>query len=184
MTKKPEIKENAFDMGIAGTSGAVSTVPGFGTFSSPSNRQSPDSFVRSRTLGSHSNTANSATNSADFSGEIDQIYNKPVTPSPDEVITGMKYELQRMIKQDKGKAKEIVIQNLKKDPHYYGKLNMLNINDKEMMKQEPAKQDQMQERIKVLNQMIESKAKKAPTPTSYLDALKDTRDKKNDRYKK
>lgn len=184
MSKEKSIEENAFDMGIAGNSGAMSVVPGYGTETSPNITQDPDSFVRNRTLGSNSNTADKASNGTDWNSEINKIYNKSVTPSPDEVVTGLKYELQKMIKKDKGRAKNIVLQNLKKDPHYYGKLNMLNINDKEMMNSEPTKQNQMNERIKVLNQMIESKSKKNPTPASFLDALNDTKKKRNDRYKR
>jgi hypothetical protein len=189
MSDKKKLKENAFDMGIAGTTGAMDYAGGgWGTFASPDVRQNPASFVKSRSIGSNSNTATGtpATNT-DNNAEINKIYNKEVTPSPDEVMTGLKYELQNMIKKDKGKAKEIVLNNLKRDPHYYGKLGMLNIDDKEMMNTDSKKQtaeEQMNERIKLLNQMAAARIKKAETPQSIKDALKETREKRDLRYRR
>jgi len=176
-------KENAFDMGIAGTTGAMDYSAGFGTPASPDVSQDPAEFTKSKSLGNHSNTAASAPSSpTDNNAAIDQIYSKEVTPSPDEVITGLKYELQNMIKKDKARAKELVLNNLKQDPHYYGKLGMLNIDDKEMMKVNPTPAEQMNERIKLLNQMMEAKTKKTPTPQSIKDALADTKARKVARY--
>ncbi len=188
--KKPTspVKENAFDMGIAGTTGALDYAAGFGTPASPDMSQDPSAFMGGKTLGSHSNTAASApAQPMDMDQEVDAIYSKPVTPSPDEVMTGLKYELHNMVKKDKGRAKGMVITNLKKDPHYYAKLGMLNIDDKEMMKEEAEKptksESQMMERVKLLNQMLEAKGKKAETPQSIKDALAETREKKSQRYK-
>lgn len=180
-------KENAFDMGIAGTTGAMDYSTGFGTFASPDASQNPAAFLNSKALGSHSNTAASApAQPMDVNATVDQIYSKEVTPSPDEVKAGLDYELHNMTKKDKGKAKELVLGNLKKDPHYYGKLKMLNIDDEEMMKEntEPMSksEEQMMERVKLLNQMMESKGKKAETPQSIKDALAETRAKKAQRY--
>lgn len=187
MSEKQPTKENAFDMGIAGTTGAMDYSTGFGTFASPDARQNPAAFLNSKALGSHSNTATSApAQPMDVNAEVDQIYSKEVTPTPDEVKAGLDYELHNMIKKDKGKAKELVLANLKKDPHYYGKLKMLNIDDKEMMKESTDKptvaEQQMIERMKLLNQMLEAKGKKAETPQSIKDALADTRAKKTQRY--
>lgn len=182
MNKVPK-KENAFDMGIAGTTGAMDYSIGFGTPVSPDISQSPAEFVNSKTIGSHSNTtAGVPASGEDNSKDIAQIYNKSDTPSPDEVISGIKHELQGMVKKDKSVAKKTVLANLKKDPHFYGKLNMLNINDKEMMKTNPTPDEQMQERINILNKMLEAKGKKAETPQSIKDALKDTKTKKEQRY--
>lgn len=174
-------------MGIAGTTGAMDYSVGLGTWQSPNNRQDPSSFTGKKAIGSHSNTATDAPSSpSDLDKDIEKIYSKPVTPSPDEVMTGMKYELHNMIKQDKAKAKELVIANLKKDPHYYGKLGMLNIDDKNMMKESTddltKSEKQMMERVKLLNQMLESKGKKAETPQSIKDALAETKAKKSQRY--
>lgn len=196
---KMPVKENTFDMGIAGGTGAISTAPGWGTFASPEVSQNPANFATSdnnKALGSHSNTATGtpASGSA-LDIDVDQIYSKGITPSPDEVMTGLKYEMQNMIKKDKARAKEIVLGNLKQDPHYYGKLHMWNIDDKDMMNVQPATQprsdgptmteseEQMNERIKVLNQMMEAKGKKAETPQSFKDALAETRAKRDAQYK-
>lgn len=181
---KTSKKENAFDMGIAGTAGAMDYSVGFGTPASPDISQSPAEFVNNKTIGSHSNTAAGVpAPGADNDKDIAQIYNKSDTPTPDEVIAGIKYELQGMIKKDKSVAKKTVLANLKKDPHYYGKLHMLNIDDKEMMKTTtPTSEEQMQERINILNKMLEAKGKKAETPQTIKDALKDTKTKKEQRY--
>lgn len=189
MSKKmtvTELTENAFDMGIAGTTGAMDYSTGYGTPASPDVSQNPGAFVNNKALGSHSNTATSApARPMDTDAAIDQIYSKPVTPSPDEVMTGMKHELHNMIKKDKGRAKELVLANLKKDPHFYGNLGMLNINDKDMMKESTEKptksEEQMMERMKLLNQMLEAKGKKE-TPQTIKDALAETRAKKAQRY--
>lgn len=174
-------------MGIAGTAGAMDYSVGLGTWQSPDNRQNSAEFVNSKTLGNHSNTATNAPASpVDINAEIDKIYSQEVTPSPDEVMTGLQYELKNMIKKDKGRAREMVISNLKKDPHFYGKLGMLNIDDKEMMKESTEKmttsEQQMVERINVLNQMMAAKGKKAETPQSIKDALAETKAKKAQRY--
>jgi len=187
MSDKKPTKENSFDMGIAGTAGAMDYSAGFGTPASPDNSQDPSAFVGSKTLGNHSNTAASApAQPEDMNAAIDQIYSKEVTPSPDEVMTGMKHELHSMTKKDKGKAKELVVANLRKDPHFYGKLKMMNIDDKDMMKESTEKptksEEQMLERIKVLQQMVEAKGRKDPPPPSYLDALKETKAKRDARY--
>ena len=188
MSEKQPIEENDYDMAQAGNAGSIGYGTGYGTFASPNVSQDPASFVGSKTLGSHSNTAASAPASASASdAAINQIYSKEVTPSPDEVITGLKYELQNMIKKDKARAKEIVLNNLRQDPHFYGKLGMWNINDKEMMNVNPPQstpEDQMNERIKILNQMIEAKGKKAETPQSIKDAIADTKAKKAAKYER
>lgn len=188
MTEQQLNKENDFDVAKFGTVGAVNYSAGYGTPASPNVSQDPAGFVKSQTVGANSNTATGAPASkSDTDAQVDQLYKNNDTPSPDEVVTGLKYELQNMIKKDKSKAKELVLKNLRKDPHFYGKLGMLNINDKEMMKTEthkPTPEEQMNERIKLLNQMVESKAKKADTPQSIKDALKETRDKRNARYQR
>lgn len=135
MSKYP-VKENNFEGGVAGTSGVVNTQPGYGTFASPDASQNSaafDSSNRNKTLGSNSNTALEAPKSGSQERDLSAIYAKKDTPSPDEVVTGIKYELGQQIKKDKRKAKDIVLANLRKDPHYYGDLKMLNIDDKSMV---------------------------------------------------
>ena len=194
------IQENSNDMAIAGSGGSISYGTGWGTHSSPTVSQNSANFAHSdmnkatnqKSLGRNSNTATSSPASgSQYDTAIDQLYQKPVTPSPDEVLTGLKYELQNMIKKDKSRAKELVLNNLKQDPHFYGRLGMLGINDDDMMNVNPPQpqtqgttneEQQMMERLKILNEMIKAKGKKAETPQSYKDALADTRQKKNDRY--
>jgi hypothetical protein len=189
MSEKKPIDDNAYDTAIAGNSGAVSTAPGWGTHFSPDVSQNSANFASSNAnqeLGTDTSVAvNSPASPEKNDAAVDQIYSKPVTPSPDEVITGLKHELHLMTKKDKARAKEIVLANLRKDPHFYGKLGMMNINDKEMMKNDQPvnkSEEQMNERIKLLNQMLEAKGKKEPTPQSILDALKETKAKRDARY--
>ena len=190
MSKKRPIKENQFDMGIAGSAGAISYGPGWGTFASPNVSQDTSKFdkIGSKALGSNSNTATGAPATADaLDAEVDKMYAKSDTPSPDEVLTGLKYELQNMIKKDKSMAKQIVLNNLKQDPHYYGKLGMWNIDDKEMMKVEPIQKnsdDPMKERIAVLDEMIAARIKKVEMSQEIKNALKETKDKRDLRYNK
>ena len=187
MSQKNPLKENNFDMGIAGTAGAISVAPGWGTFASPDVSQNPDQFAGNKALGSTSNTAQDTSASGSmFDQEVDQIYAKKDTPSPDEVITGLKYELQNMIKKDKARAKEIVLAKLKQDPHYYGKLHMWNIDDEEMMKTDPVtqtRQDPIKETIKILDQMIAEKTKKAEPSDALKEALRQTREDRAKRYR-
>lgn len=190
-----KLKENDFDTAQAGGSGALTYAPTWGTFASPDVVQNPDAFYNSnnnKAIGPHSNLATGAPAAPQaLDQQVDQIYSKKSTPTPDEVMTGLKYELQHMIKKDKGRAKQLVIGNLQQDPHYYGKLGMLNINDKEMMKVQPPTaigsattpvNETINETKKILDQMLAARTKKDETPQSYKDALKDTRERKNARY--
>lgn len=186
MSKKSPLKENNFDTAQAGSAGAISVAPGWGTFASPQVSQNPDQFGGNKALGSHSNTATgTAASSSMFTRDVDQIYSKQDTPSPDEIMTGLKYELGNMIKKNKARAKEIVLTKLKQDPHFYGKLGMLNIDDKEMMNQTPptqTTQDPLKETIAILDAMIAAKGKKAEPSDAIKEALRQTREAKAKRY--
>lgn len=65
----------------------------------------------------------------DVDSEVDKIKHKI---TPDEVLCGIKYELKNDVLKDKDKAKQRVILNLKKDPHFYSSLHMLNIDDSDL----------------------------------------------------
>lgn len=67
-----------------------------------------------------------------FNGEVDQLFQKKITPTPDEIMSALQYELNQMVKKDKHIAKATVLKNLKEDPKYYTRLNMLNIDDDKM----------------------------------------------------
>jgi len=51
--------------------------------------------------------------------------------SPDEVLMGIEYEMKKQVDKNKNLAKEAVIKNLKKDPKYYSKLFMYDMNPDE-----------------------------------------------------
>lgn len=128
-----KIKENNFEApGI----GSINYGQQYGTFSSPEVSQNSANFAHSnnnKTVEQNSNTRQDTPDAASMSKDLNAIYSKKDTPSPDEIITGIKYEMSQQIKTDKQKAKETVLANLKKDPHYYRNLKMLNIDDGSMV---------------------------------------------------
>ena len=136
MNKQP-IKENSFEGGVAGTAGTCNYGPTYGTFASPEVSQDSANFAHSdnnKAVNQNSNTAKDVPRKrGSIEQDINAIYSKKDTPTPDEIVSGIKYEMGQQIKKDKRIAKEQVLDNLKKDPHYYGKLKMLNIDDKSMV---------------------------------------------------
>lgn len=68
----------------------------------------------------------------EFDKDVDQMFQKKITPTPDELMSALQYEMNQMVKKDKYIAKSIVLKNLKEDPKYYSRLNMLNIDDDKM----------------------------------------------------
>ena len=68
----------------------------------------------------------------EFDPQVDQVFQKKDTPSPDEVMSALQYELTNMVTKDKTIAKQTVLNNLKQDPHHYSKLQNLNIDDDKM----------------------------------------------------
>ena len=71
-------------------------------------------------------------NNREFDKDVDKIFKKRVTPTPDELMSALQYELNQMVKKDKYVAKATVLKNFKSDPKYYSRLNMLNIDDDKM----------------------------------------------------
>jgi hypothetical protein len=71
-------------------------------------------------------------NNREYDKDVDQIFKKKVTPTPDELMSALQYELNQMVKKDKYIAKATVLKNFKDDPKYYSRLNMLNIDDDKM----------------------------------------------------
>lgn len=135
MNKQP-VKENSFEAGVGGTAGISNTQGGYGTFSSPAVAQNSANFVngnQNKAVNQNSNTAKDAPDSGSIDRNLNAIYAQKDTPTPDEIVTGIKYELGQQIKKDRRLAKEKVVANLRKDPHYYGKLKMLNIDDESMV---------------------------------------------------
>lgn len=132
MSKQP-VKENEFFGAPGGTSGTVNYQAGYGTHSSPDVSQDPSHFQSGKSVDHHSNTVKDVPDTGSMEKDLGAIYAKKDTPTPDEVVTGIKYEMGQQIKKDKVTAKQEVLKNLRKDPHYYGKLKMLNIDDESMV---------------------------------------------------
>lgn len=129
-----KLSENTFEApGIGGTNFGQ---PGYGTFSSPAVSQNPSQFASSndnKACNSKTNTAEDIPQTGSIQKDVNVLFSKKDTPTPDEVITGIKYELKQMMHQDKRLAKQRVSANLRIDPHFYGSLKMLGIDDKTMM---------------------------------------------------
>jgi hypothetical protein len=102
-----------------------------------------------------------------YNKDVDIMFQKKQTPSPDEIMSALQYELGQMVKKDKAIAKRMVLKNLKDDPHYYSKLDMLNIDDKKMKVSET----QLAKTIAVLDEMIAAKQKKRIDPPPYMEEI-------------
>jgi hypothetical protein len=179
------IRENSFDAAPGGMGGSMGGNL-LGTHSSPTVSQNPAQFHDSdnNKYFDKNKSGQPDTRVHDDSGslskDVDQLFKAKEKPTIDDVTTGIQYELGNMIKKDKRIAKERVVDNMKKyGPKYYSGLGMLNINDKDM-DVSPV----MQERINVLNQMIEDKKVKRealPLNDAIKDILKEKLDMKNQR---
>ena len=117
-----------------GQGGAVSGASNLDTFSSPDVTQDPSKFG---TVSDKSNLTAPETqaavtpfgpftnqNPSDYVRDVEQIKYKV---TPDEVITGMDYEMKKLVLKDRQVARTNVVKNLKKDPKYYSKLHMLGV---------------------------------------------------------
>lgn len=102
-----------------------------------------------------------------YDKDVDKIFKKKQTPSPDEIMSSLQYELGNMVKKDKTIAKRMVLKNLKDNPHYYSQLNMLNIDDKKMKVDEST----VAKTKSVLDQMIAERQSRKPQPLPYLDNI-------------
>ena len=100
----------------------------YDTFTGPNVVQDPSKFGTTMDTHKKSITPYSPDNAWDYVKDVEQIKDKV---TPDEVICGIKYELHKMVLKDKNIAKQIVVQNLKKDPKYYSKLHMMGIEPDE-----------------------------------------------------
>ena len=126
--KNRPIKENSCDGAPGGAAGAISYGVPYGTPSGGDNTQNPGAFDSN-----HSNQGQDSQNSGSLGKGLDQLYAKKNSPSPDEFVAGMKFELGQQIHKDKGEVKRIVMRNLLKNPKFYSGLHMLNITDKDMV---------------------------------------------------
>lgn len=129
-----QIKENNFE-GAPGGIGMSNGQPGYGTFASPSTSQNPGHFSQNdnnKAVNQYGNTRKDAPGTSSLDTDMKAIWSKKATPTPDEVASGIKYELGQQLKKDKFEAKRIVLANLRKDPQFYSGLKMLGIDDGEI----------------------------------------------------
>lgn len=132
-----KIKENNFEPGVGGATGTANYQAPYGTHASPEVSQNPahfDSSNRNKALGNTGNTRKNGPGTDTTNADLNAIYAKRETPTPDEVVAGIKHEMGQQIKKDKAMAKKAVLDNLKKDPKFYSGLKMLNITDDDMVK--------------------------------------------------
>lgn len=178
------IKENEFAPAPGGSSGTSNYQTGYGTHASPDVSQNPKHFETEKSLDSHSNTAKQVPDANQMKADLNAIYSKKDTPTPDEIVTGLKYELGQQNMKDKYKAKTDVLANLRKDPHYYSKLKMLNIDDDSMVNnmtenrhpndspERPRVSQKPDETKKIFAEMADNRDKKYVVNSGIVDVMK------------
>lgn len=175
-----KIRENSFDAAPGSIDGSLSYQAPIGTHSSPSNYQDQSNdynkYYDNNTTGQPD--THIMDDSGSFDKDVEQLFTKKEKPTIDDVMAGMQYELQNMVKKDKRIAKERVIDNLIKfGPKYYTKLHMLNIDDTDMA-------PEMRERVNVLNKMVAEKQEKRKD-LKLNDAIQDIlREKRENKFAK
>lgn len=189
MSKQP-IKENEFAPAPGGSNGTVSYGTGYGTPASPDASQSPDHFESSnnnKAVNQSDNLLKNNPDSGSMSSQVDALFaDKKETPSPDEIVCGIKYELGQQIKKDKRKAKEEVVRNLRKNPKFYSSLSMLGITDQDMInnmsenKQHPNDAPartkvtaNVEETKKIFAEMMKSKETKYVVNSKLVDVMQE-----------
>jgi len=180
--KKSKLKENSFDGAPGGLAGAVNTQPGWGTFASPGNSQFPDRFDqqhKNKAGDQEGGPAGGKGPQADMPqqdklrSDVNQIFKKADTPNPDEIASGLQFELGRMNPRDKVRAKQIVLTNMKTDPHYYSNLHMLNIDDKKMNMNEISRNVNKTEVGKIFQEMADERPKKFEVKPEIAAVMKE-----------
>lgn len=196
---KQLVNENEFSPAPGG-SGAINYQTPLNTHVSPNVIQEPDKFNtlsdKNKTpIDTHSNTTKGVPEQPiDKQRAINQIYSKKKVPTADQVKAGLDFELHNMIKPDKNKAKEIVLQNLKQDADYYGKLHQLNIDDEEMVSSIGNKESDMpinevlkkanpEETKKIFDDLMGKKDTKYVVNQGISDIMKDLWKQRNERPK-
>jgi uncharacterized protein YdcH (DUF465 family) len=189
--KKLNIKENEFSGAPGGHSGAINYSTGWGTHASPSNTQYPDRFYQSQGRNTAINQTGGPAGGKDPSmdmpqqdklqKDVEQIFQKKDTPSPDEVASALQFEMGRMITKDKARAKSIVLNNLKEDPHFYSNLHMLNIDDKKMKVDEIVRGANKGEIAKIFQEIAEVRSQKYEVKPEIASVIRDMVAKKAER---
>lgn len=123
-----------------GQGGAVSGTSDMDVFDSPDATQDPSKFGslddKSKISADAKQSMQKIMPFGPYTGQDPKDYVKDVEQiktkvTPDEIITGIDYEMKKMVLKDKQVAKQNVVSNLKKDPQYYSRLHMLDITDGE-----------------------------------------------------
>lgn len=141
----PKLQENEMGdrmmTGLSYSQGGGLGTTGVDTISSPDISQSPEKFKYPQTAASASDitvpTPDQYDNTSpegreNFENDVDAIKN---VVTPDEVLTGMQYELRKMTFKRKDVAKQLVVSNLKKDPKFYSKLHMMQVDENGVRKE-------------------------------------------------
>ena len=119
-----------------GQGGSIAGASNLNTFSSPDVTQDPSKFGtlddKSKLTASSNDSIKKISPFGLYTGQDPWDYVKDVEQikykvTPDEVITGIDYEMKKMVLKDRQVAKANVVKNLKKDPKYYSKLHMLGV---------------------------------------------------------
>lgn len=125
-------------LGLSYSQGGGIGKAGLDTHNSPDVSQNQSSFKYPQTATSASDIsiptpdeydespAQNNTSPEDFESDIKAIKN---VVTPDEIIAGMQYELKKMSFKRKDVAKQAVVYNLKKDPKFYSKLHMMQVDE-------------------------------------------------------
>ena len=141
----PKLQENEMGdrmmTGLPYSQGGGLGSTGLDTISSPDISQSPEKFKYPQTAASASDITttppddydNKAMQSPqDFESDVNAIKN---VVTPDEVLAGMQYELKKMVFKRKDTAKQLVVANLKKDPKFYSRLHMMQVDENGVRKE-------------------------------------------------
>lgn len=149
------LQENSFDAAGGGMAGSLNVQPSLSGHSAPMiTGYGKNGYFDPNSTGQPDTRITDTSGS--FDRDVEQIFTQKEKPTPDDILCGIEYELQNMVHKDKRIAKERVIDNIKKHgPKYYTKLNMMNIDDKEMQPD-----TMFQETVNVLNKMISEKNEK------------------------
>jgi hypothetical protein len=180
------LSENEFSGAPGGYGGTVSYGTGYGTPSGGNVTQNPDHFA-SDSMHKAGNEPSSSSHTSpfdkaektkselpldpqqDFNKQVNGIFTKKNTPSPDDLIAALQYELGQMVLKDKAVAKQNVLKNLKADPQHYSRLNMLNIDDEKMKVDEDT--STFGKTKKVLDEMIAKRKDKVVPSDVNLDGI-------------
>lgn len=123
-----------------GQGGAITGASSYDTYSSPDVSQDPNKFGtltdKSKITATDNQSMQVIAPFGPYTGQDPKSFDTDVAQikykvTPDEVLTGIDYEMKKMVLKDKQVAKQNVVSNLKKDPQYYSKLRMIGIEDED-----------------------------------------------------